>query len=234
MMNDSLVNIIAPCLCHKLCVSSCYRECVSALFQLRRRAHAVASPAAGLGVDNWVKIPPINAGVCHKSTQSKQCPGWWPGPGEDQSLLTNQRPQSELPDQSGAGQRGGVLSWYTHFLVTPVSCSKMSVTFVINVMTEDVSLRRQHQTSHWTVRDRREIRSRNIPFDNKTLHWHWSLSVPGSSVMLTLIFCIVCIYLIAESVRLFVVMFETLRLTVLTSSRCKWIVGFDRGQYYKP
>ena len=151
-----------------------------------------------------------------------------------QSLLTNQRPQSELPDQSGAGQRGGVLSWYTHFLVTPVSCSNMSVTFVINVMTEDVSLRRQHQTSHWTVRDRREIRSRNIPFDNKTLHWHWSLSVPGSSVMLTLIFCIVCIYLIAESVRLFVVMFETLRLTVLTSSRCKWIVGFDRGQYYKP
>ena len=147
----------------------------------------------------------------------------WPISGHNQSRLTNQ----------GRDRGVGCCHGTPTFLSRPSHVPKW-VSPSSNVMTEDVSLRRQHQSSHLTVSDRREIRSRNIPFDNKTLHWHWSLSVPGSLVMLTLIFCIVCIYLIAESVRLFVVMFETLRLTLLASSRCKWIVGFDRGQYYKP
>ena len=47
------------------------------LFLLRGRAlqWPASPPGQCLCVDNWVKIPPINVGVCHKSTQSKQCPG---------------------------------------------------------------------------------------------------------------------------------------------------------------
>ena len=60
------------------------------LFLLRGRAlqWPASPPGQCLGVDNWVKIPPINVGVCHKSTQSKQCPGRvWPVPA-DQSPAT--------------------------------------------------------------------------------------------------------------------------------------------------
>ena len=121
------------------CVYPHVGECVNVLFLLRGIVHAVTSShqVQCLSVDNWVKIPPINVGVCHKSTQSKQCPGWWPGVGPvpaDQSAATI---RADWPMGGGTGGWGVVM-------VHPLSCHArllcMFVTLSSHVMTKELKI----------------------------------------------------------------------------------------------
>ena len=163
------------------------------LFLLRGRAlqWPASPPGQCLCVDNWVKIPPINVGVCHKSTQSKQCPGRVCPVPADQCPATL---RAEWP----MGLRGS--GWGV------VTCCHGAPTFLSRPPDVDVSVPvltcvgqdwrhlsneqdradqgLHHSAETWS--DWMEIRSRNTFYD-KTLHWHWSLSVvcagPWSLVM---------------------------------------------------
>lgn len=193
MMKDSLVNIIAACLCHKLCVSSCWGMCqrfVSAARDSSCSGHWPSHQVQCLSGDNWVKIPPINVGVCHKSTQSKQCPAGcvgpcWPISGHSQSWLTN-------------GVRDG-----------GVGCCHGAPTF----LSRPVHVCDSVVTCHdWRCSDQDSQQLERLDINQKqkysmTKHCigtdHCLLSVPGSWIIGDVDSDIMhygCIYLIAESV----------------------------------
>ena len=193
MLTDSRVDIIAACSCHMSCVSSW--SCVMCvlmimchvLFLLRGRAlqWPASPPGQCLGVDNWVKIPPINVGVCHKSTQSKQCPGRvWPVPA-DQSPATV---RADWP-MVNRGLRVGCCHGAPTFLSRP-SCGcpclcphmcRSGLKTSLKGAGPDQVCTSQPVTGATKWKSEAEI------FYDKTLHWHWSLSVvcagPWSLVM---------------------------------------------------
>ena len=190
MLSDSRVDIIAACSCHMSCVSSwsCVTFCFCCEGELCS-GQPVHLASVLVSIIELKFLQSMSGSVTNQRKVNNVQAGC------DQSLLTNPRPQSELTDQWWTGGSGwGVV------MVRPLSCHTRHVDVSVPVLTcagQDwrhvqvmTSLKGAGPDQVCTsqpVTGATKWKSEAEIFYDKTLHWHWSLSVvcagPWSLVM---------------------------------------------------